>query len=244
MHCSFKLLRNFAHRRNDRVISWRCTATFPKMQFSLAQILQQMSNAANVDQVYATNPDLMQHFVPGAPIVNKLNTSPSRGLANGTTATLYALEWSDPEVRAQALHFLNENPGKVVLPTGLEPSNVLERPVLSQSLRKDWPVHLSLSSNNVTIGDLVALDVIIPIEKRKQTIILTAGSSTINSYVGKFSYDFTFMATVHLMQGQSLDKLIISLLDRPLMPYRADWNAVYVALTRIRNGRNFRVIAH
>ena len=242
LHCSFKLLSYYAHHRNDRVISWRLTATFPGLQTSLAQMLVQMSNATSVDTVYATNPELMQHFVAGAPIVNRHNTNPMRGLANGITATLYALEWSDAQIREMALQYLDEHAGDVVLPTGLEPSNILERPVLTELLYQNWPDNLSLYVPVFPSEDMVSDRVIIPIVKLKETILLKAGSCSLNVQIEKFQYDFTFMATVHLMQGQSLPKVIISLLERPILPTRNDWNAVYVALTRIKNGNNVRVI--
>ena len=46
------------------------------------------------------------------------------------------------------------------------------------------------------------------------------------------------------MQGQSETNLIMSLLDRPGKPSRADWTAVYTALTRVELGANLRIIGY
>ena len=232
-HSNFVLLRNFARRNNTRVISWVVPCTFPGLTGSVVDHISNMSNRETADRIFQLNPQLRQHFVVGAPIYNKYNTNALRGLANGTKAFQYALEWRTPEIRRQALQYLETNAvNDVVLPYGLEPFQILERPVLNNELTNSWP-------DNCT---LIPGDIIIPIEKVRKTISITAGSRNIDVSIKRFDFEFGFIKTVHIMQGQSEPIMIISLLDRPGLPTRADWTSIYTALTRLILGNNLRII--
>jgi len=232
-HSNFVLLRNFARRNNTRVISWVVPCTFPGVTGSAVDIIANMSNRETADRIFQLNPELRQHFVVGAPVYNKFNTNPLRGLANGTKAFQYALEWKTPEMRRQALEFLETNSvNDVVLPYGLEPSQILERPILNNELTNSWPDDCTL----------IPGDIIIPIQKVSKTISITAGARNINVSIKRFDFEFGFIKTVHIMQGQSEPIMIISLLDRPGLPTRADWTSIYTALTRLILGNNLRII--
>ena len=49
------------------------------------------------------------------------------------------------------------------------------------------------------------------------------------------------MSTVHKVQGSTKDRLVISLTKRPTKPSREDYHQIYVALSRVKVGSNFRV---
>ena len=135
-----------------RVISWVVPCTFPGLLGSVVDHISYMSNRETADRIFQLNPQLRQHFVVGAPIYNKYNTNALRGLANGTKAFQYALEWKTPEIRRQALQYLETNAvNDVDLPYGLEPSQILERPVLNNELTNSWPDDCTLISGDIII---------------------------------------------------------------------------------------------
>ena len=231
-HANVRLLTNFARQKIDRVISWRVPCIFPGANGNVADIIANMSTDESANTVFRINPELMQHFVASVPIYNKHNTKPLRGLANGTKGNLYALEWRTPEIRREALAFLAANLGDVTLPVGLEPCDVLERPILNNEQTNSWPADLTLVPN----------DIIIPIKKISKNIVISSGLRSIHVRVERFEYELAFVRTVHIMQGQSKPMVIMSLLDRPGRPSRADFQSVYTALTRVERGENLRII--
>ena len=198
-------------------------------------------------------PELLAHFCPGAPVYTLENANPLRGLANGTTAELYALTWSTDEKRQRALEWLQSNPGDVLLPEGLEPEHVLVRPRLSDELKESWPRNLNLvdtSSIDHMAGEgrRQILDVVVPVEVSPETIVLNPGSgrahNPVTVVVEKQMCDLAFVCTVHKAQGATWDRVIVSLLNRPGTPSRNDYHAVYVALSRVRDGNHLRVLAN
>jgi hypothetical protein len=88
-------------------------------------------------------------------------------------------------------------------------------------------------------------DVIIPVGVKKELHMITCGSRTKKMAVNieQPQYELGFITTVHKSQGATLDRVIISLLNRPTKPTRNDFFSVYVLLSRIRHGSHFRVLA-
>ena len=230
-HSNLNLLSNFARQHGDRVISWRSSASFPGSNRNVADTIRSMSNSENVTRAYQLNPQLMQHFVAGAPIINKTNTNPLRGIANGTRGFAYALEWTS-DIRNFALDYIREHAGNIILPPGLEPTSFLYRPSLKQEFIDAWPLDLTL----------VPEDIILSIPKKKSNIFLKSGAQSIVASVEEFEYQLAFVATTHSMQGQTISPVILSFLERPGKPSRNEWAPAYVGLTRAVNGNNLRII--
>jgi hypothetical protein len=231
-HTNLTMLSNFARQHGHRVISWRSSASFPGSNRSIADIIESMSNPENVTRAYQLNPQLMQHFVAGAPIINKANTNPLRGIANGSRGFAYALEWPK-DSRNLAIKFIREHPiGNIILPPGLEPTSFLYRPTLKQEFIDAWPDTLTL----------VPGDIILSIPKSKSKIFLKSGAQSILANVEQFDYQLAFVATTHSMQGQTISPVILSFLDRPGRPSRKEWASAYVGLTRAVNGNYLRII--
>jgi len=161
------------------------------------------------------------------------NINPSKGIANGVRATLSSLEWATEERRVEALEWLRDNPdGDVILPRGLEPACVLVRPDLREEVEATWP----------TTGRLEAGHVTIPIPNEKDEYELVAGATSVLVEVTRPAYDFTFASTIHKCQGATLERVIYSLLKRPCRPSREDFHSIYVAITRVRDGDDLRIL--
>ena len=161
------------------------------------------------------------------------NANPNRALANGVKAEQYALVWHDVIIRQQVLQFLESNSGDIYLPNGWEPDEVLVRPILTDSMKKEWNESFTL------IPD----DYIIPVRFTKQRATLYARQISIEAIIEEPEYESAFIYTIHKAQGLSIPKVIISFLDRPTLPSRKCFFSTYVALSRVERGDDFRVLA-
>jgi len=87
-------------------------------------------------------------------------------------------------------------------------------------------------------------EIVIPIPFQKKKMTATAGNNRFIVFAQKPMYEKGLMSTVHKAQGRSIDYLVFSLLRRVGPPTREDIFTVYVLLTRIRRGENFRAKAN
>ena len=255
LHLTQLMLSEFAANHGDRVISWRLPNHFTGLKTSIEESLSHAPGGIDAAElIYKQNPELTAHFVAGAPILLTSNMNPTRGLANGVPAELYSLQWP-ASVRDAALQWLDTHPGDVVLPRGLEPSAVLARLPLSDEARAVWRPALNLAArfdNSSTPSDAVPAEVVIPIETQTTSILVHSGGFDRKGKPKKTAvsvetpqYDFNFIGTCHKAQGKTLSKVIISLLNRPGKPSRkgkGGFHALYVCLTRVCDGKDFRVI--
>jgi hypothetical protein len=161
------------------------------------------------------------------------NINPLRQLANGSPGELHSLQFPSADVRAAALQFLAANAGDVVLPPGLEPSAVLAVPTLKDEVRAAWPAELTL----------VPGDVVIPVNMATKAKTIAAGKRKVTVAIESAQYDLGFVSTIHKAQGLTMPRVIMSLLNRPGTPSREDFHALYVLLTRVKRGGDFRVLA-
>ena len=232
------ILSEWAKGRGDRVVMWKLAATFRGTAMSVTDTLAGLGSRHQDLGSFAAglNPEIMGSFVAGAPIFLRwhLKHNPIRGLANGSRANLYALEWSTESIREEALAFLAENPtGNVVLPKGLEPSAILVRPSLGKSFQANWEKEVTLVKD----------DIIVPVGFAPEQITLTTGTRSLVATVRVPKFDFAFVSTVHKCQGMTMLRALFSMLRRPRNPSREDYHAIYTMLTRITHGDNFRILA-
>ena len=124
--------------------------------------------------------------------------------------------------------------GDCELPNHLAPSDVLVEPAFTRSSFSDqWPKNLSV----------VADKIVFAVPKVKERIQVGKGSRySFCVTVEKPAYELAFVNTIHKMQGATVKRLIISLLKRPNLPSRADFHSIYVALTRVTSGSDFRIL--
>jgi hypothetical protein len=241
------MLHRFARSNGDRVISWRLAD--PMLTGRGVSLNTITLNAKSEQLLHTLNPDLTMHFCAGAPVIftdNAAGANPLRGIANGVGGWLYGLQWSTEELRSEAMHFLDTHPGDVLLPPALEPSAVLIRANVSKSMRESWPRELTLVKDDVVIPVGVKMTYI-DIHKPRQTHTVTVdgrrASQKLRACVQKPMYDLAFAGTIHKSQGSGHSRCIVSLLRRPTFPARSDFHALYVALTRVKSGKGFRVLA-
>jgi hypothetical protein len=227
------LLKYYGERNNERVISWRVPAEFYGKDKKATTSMKEMAGANSEAKLNQLNPILFNHFCRNAPIVLTSNTNALRGLANGVKSKMISLEWANPDIRTRALEFLSQNPGHVTLPLGLEPITIMHEPVLCDALKNSWPETMTYVKGKI----------VIPLERKKETVVLRAGNCTIRASLETLQYDIDYVGTIHKAQGSTLAKAIVSLLVRPGLPSRDDFHAIYVLLTRVREGDDFRILS-
>ena len=245
------IMKQFARKHGRRVISWRQTVLTKSTSVRdpngssrrvgggldvYQQILTSTGGRAGVvDLTIQNNPELMAHFCPGAPIIINENIAPLRGIANGTRGVLYSIDWETNDLRERALEFINQQPvdADIELPYELKPSVIFVEPEINRDeIAMNWPPDMTIVPGRI----------VFPIPFKNKSIILTTGTVKWAVNITKGSYDLGFVSTIHKSQGLTLKKVIISFLKRPNLPSREDFASIYVALTRIRNGSDFRAL--
>lgn len=236
-YINFKEIQRFAACHNRKVIVWLLRVHYAKGTGSFQKDILDCSGnpIACLQQLQSHEPQLFGYFCAGAPCCLTVNINTSCGLANGVQATMYSLVWPTKELTEEVttiVDSMDENQ-MVFLPIGLEPCQVLVRPQLSESLKENWPAELSVVAN----------DVIVPISYQSKTIELRNPQKCFVK-VELLNLDLAFIGTVHKAEGLSVEKLIVSLLRRPVTPYFPDFNTMYVAITRVRQGNQFRILCN
>jgi hypothetical protein len=83
---------------------------------------------------------------------------------------------------------------------GMEPSNVLVRPAVSERLRTSWPKEATC----------VAGDIIIPVPPTLEADTIRNDSGTLSVKIAKPQVELGFITIVHKAQGATLDRSSIS----------------------------------
>ena len=236
-YINFKEIQRFAASHNRQVIVWLLRVHYAKGTGSFQKDILNCSEdpIACLQQLQSHEPQLFGYFCAGAPCCLTVNINTSCGLANGVQGTMYSLVWPTEELTHEVTTIVDKEPKNqmVFLPIGLEPCQVLVRPQLSESLKENWPAALSVVAN----------DVIVPISYQSKTIELR-NPLKCSVKVELLNLDLAFIGTVHKAEGLSVEKLIVSLLRRPVTPYFPDFNTMYVAITRVRKGCQFRILCN
>ena len=239
LHMQLPLAQLFARKRGRRVISWKLATTVGANNYTVEQALLDVGTSPEATALaMRDNPFLYSHFVEGAPMFFKDNISPGRGIANGSTGHLYALQWCNLDVRMRALAFIDQHGDQedVMLPDGLEPSSVLvEVDGLTEEQRQEW-----LQSDLTCIPGRV----VVPVPRCSEATELVCGRARLNIVVEAEGYDLGLIGTIHKKQGSTVDRITISFLRRPGNPSRDNFFSAYVALTRVRDGNNFRILGN
>ena len=190
-----------------------------------------------VADVYAHTKDLTFRFVAGAPGQLLANLNPSRGAANGIACEFHSLTFSDKDRERAKMLIDAGRPGEtVLLPPGMIPTHVNVRligPGAPDSLeRQAWIASWADAT-------LVKGDVVIPVPKftpRKPATAYSNNGASMKVKAERPEVDLAFSTTIHKAQGSSLEYVIIS-------PYDLEYHALYVALSRVFEGANFRILA-
>ena len=59
-----------------------------------------------------------------------------------------------------------------------------------------------------------------------------------------FPFDLAFAMTVYKAQGQTLPKVVLCLMSRPVSVIQFDMEAIYVALSRVKQRLDIRILYH
>ena len=181
---------------------------------------------------------LMATFVHGAPAMLLSNAAgqPTKGLANGTTATFHSLtfEGETPAAYADALE------------QGGFHEIVLDAPPLSVNIVPSLPPR----TDNCGIESLVSGTLVVPVLEEKswsETHVCASHYAAVEGHVPKkvrysgHPVTCALTLTSFKMQGGTFDKLIMSVHPRPFPPHLG-LEAFYVFISRIRRLDNLRVL--
>ena len=162
----------------------------------------------------------------GAPsyLTEKVNTLSQ--IVNGTACTLHSLTWNNPNDTAVMQDLISQSPDGEVVKLPITPTYVNVQ-LLGHSL---WnPQHSLLGSEAY----------VIPIGIAKKKISVKVRGSVIPAKV--HGLELGFSVTLHKLQSKNIPLLILSIYKRGCPP-EISLMALLVALSRVREGRNVRLL--
>ncbi|KAI9551027.1 hypothetical protein GHT06_005690 [Daphnia sinensis] len=184
------------------------------------------------ERIYAEFPQFTGGFVQGAPGYLTSNINPARGLSNGTAVLFESIEL-DP--REDADRVCND------IATAAEDTDVaLTYP----------PLHINVAVPRVNPADFVEKTlepgrVVIPVPRFSKwepvDIKLPGRRQADTFHYRPHGVEQRFAVTVHKIQGQTCNKVILQLNKRSFMPHLT-FSMLYVALSRVRTSESIRLM--
>ena len=202
-------------------------------RLSVAADLSVFMDSDLEDVLYAENPSMYGMFVQGATAYITSNIARSYGVVNGTCVRMHSLTFAadtPSDVLAEIRRLIRAaQPGQMVeLPIAPESVNV----ELEDKNAASWPSALTLVPGKVVIP---------VVRSRESEEVQLCGTFQGVIRVKPHPVDLGFSLTFHKVQGQTLDRVIVDLNDRPFRP-AVDFFSLYVAISRVRRGCDIRVL--
>ena len=217
--------RNFARLTGQHRFVWRTPLTG-----TYASCLSD----ANREYLYQRYPGLSSFFVSGAPALLTTNVNPGLGLANGSAVIMDSLSLDDEENRRRIDHLLEHSQETDIL-LDYPPRYIAVRIAQPTDALKRVPDG-SLKPNR---GSVVA---VFPISSRNpDKHHVSLGGKKFDLETLPHAVDPAFSLTVHKIQGQTCDKLIIDLNKTPIQPHLT-FQGLVVLLSRVRSSTNLRLL--
>ena len=213
----------YAIRHRKPRFSWKSSLTSDRAVSYLKNI--------SLKSFHEQNAILTNYFVKGAPGFLLANINPIKGLSNGTAVILHSLELDDRE-DAENICYQLTCTSEYEISFKFPPKHILvEVPGVDPQ-----------KFENCTV---VNGKVVIPLEANKKTFEAKLKIPYVNIR-DKLSFkshalELGFAITVHKVQGKTCDKIILDLNDRPFKP-KINFHALYVALSRVKNSKNIRLM--
>lgn len=261
------LLVAFAHRHKGVAVRWK--KPFAASVDLLASKLQSVVSARNlVNSLLHTNEnathgtglgssnvrdwlydsysaELHQYFVLGAkcPLVFTKNVNPACGVANGSTCSTYGLMYDNADdqemVDSMIRKYYEDDLNGVltdVLTIPIPTSVLLEFP---DEIGKQWPANTSCVEGKYVL----AFDTVVGNSKYNIKIPPTSpGSKCITVAYKQFTFEIGLVCTFYKVQGATCGSIIVDLNHRPKGLKSMDLRALFVALSRVQYGVDFRIL--
>jgi len=218
--------RSFARLHGQHRFIWRTPLTGSPACFFTKE---------NEDYMYERYPGLTGFFVRGAPALLTSNTNPGLGLANGTAVIMHSLALDDKEDHATINDLLRRSE-PTDIPLKYQPTYIAVRvPQPTEALQRVPGGSLCPEEDGI-----VAVH---PVQARNpDKHRVTLGSLKIPALLARpHALDPAFSLTVHKIQGQTCDKLIIDLNKTPIRP-ALTFQGLVVLLSRVRSSENLRLL--
>jgi hypothetical protein len=182
------------------------------------------------DLLYENEPVLTGLFVQGAPALLSRNMNPMNGLANGSPLELHSITLcpdDDPEEVNNRIR--NASPGDFVdIP-----------PPLSVNVKCNTVDATKWSDEHT----LVPGQVVIPlISQSHQNNKIEFGNNGVIIRYKSYMHELGFALTFHKIQGQTVNRIILDLNNRPNQLGKLNFFGFYVGISRVKFGKNLRIL--
>jgi hypothetical protein len=217
--------RHFARLTGQRRFIWRTPLTGRPACFL---------TEANQEYLYQRYPGLSGFFVSGAPALLMTNINPGLGLANGSAVIMDSLSLDDDEnllrinyllEHSQETDILLDHPPRYIAVRIVQPTDALKRVAGG-----------SLIPQRGSVVAVYLLDARNPAKHR-----VSLGGAKFELLALPHALEPAFSLTVHKIQGQTCDKLIIDLNQTPILPH-LNFQGLVVLLSRVRSSANLRLL--
>lgn len=192
------------------------------------------------------NPALVQVWTDGAPGICTDNVQPSVGISNGTRFTQRSLWLADPAQMRDLEQALSEARGfcEIRLPAGVVPGVVTVDLAVDDVDEWDDNIIVSKRLRDASAADDRRGFVTVPLEAdmypSEEDVVLPGSLKKKSVRLFGPPVELFFAATVNKVQGQTLDRLLLSLVIRGHGDMRRPtFKSLLVLLTRVRHGDHF-----
>lgn len=227
----------FAAKHRSHVIRWPLEVRWWKGKPS----------GGEADKVRGEDPVFWQYFVPGAPGYITHNINVEKGLVNGTSVVCHSITPRDANQGRLINQYCDTAAVGGTLTLELRPKSVNVEVICKASIAESLSDCCLFKEEQVTGGPVIPL-VYSTKTYDKDEVYTVRGGPFFGCRPSKvkvkqsFPFDLGFAMTIHKAQGRTMKRLILVLSERPVPACQMRWSAIYVALSRVSQASDIRLL--
>ena len=182
-----------------------------------------------VDILYATEPELWDHFIQNAPSVLTTAVNTDRALCNGSTVRLHSINLTGKDEQMIQVH-------KVGTTIIVEPPLSVNVELIGESLKTHRDISINSPNDPDTAKPIIALKA----KKSDKALKLYLGLAEVNVRTIVFPVDMFLSCTYYKVQGATMNAVVMDI-NKWGIPPHLSFEAFYVGISRVRelNGIKF-----
>jgi hypothetical protein len=170
-------------------------------------------------------------FVAGAPGYLTENINPALGLSNGTQIKYHSLILDPSEDMQRIIELITTNTGSDIK---------LQYPPIYIHVEVPGADPLQFRGKSI-IPNKVVIPVLLRKKSEEKKVYFPFREQPVILKMKPHAVEFGFAVTIHKMQGQTCERLILDLNKRPFSP-QIEFHRLYVALSRVKQSRYLRLL--
>jgi hypothetical protein len=217
----------------EAILCNTCVLTWKK---TFAESFSQHCNPNTLNQLYSQFPNLYHYCVIGGKATLTMNISPQKGLANGSSCTIYVILYNDSNVQTNMNALIsNAIKGSIV---------EIETPdyVLIEIEKKNivWLKEASMVANKYIYP--LSINKYAQMADKIKIPTQEAGGKALEIKYYQHEFEMALVSTIHKLQGSTEPLLLVAISQRPKGIKSLDLSAFLVAFSRTETIDNLKFI--